>query len=127
VVYEEHIQAVWYNGKAVKLYWEMPSYILVPETLNQIIYFKFSRPFNANFWFARNLILDFLYSNHGPKPGYLNFLIPSSQVVVKANVNQSLYLRGQEFSRQSAYEGGKVASPTHRPPLPPRENSFHFC
>jgi hypothetical protein len=25
------------------------------------------------------------------------------------------------ISRQSANEGGKVASPTHRPPLPPKE------
>jgi len=28
---------------------------------------------------------------------------------------------GPEISRQSAYEGGKVVSPTHRPPLPPKE------
>jgi hypothetical protein len=26
---------------------------------------------------------------------------------------------GSKISRQSAYEGGKVVSPTHRPPLPP--------
>jgi len=28
---------------------------------------------------------------------------------------------GSQISRQSAYEGGKVVSPTHRPPLPPKE------
>jgi hypothetical protein len=28
---------------------------------------------------------------------------------------------GSQISRQSAHEGGKVASPTHRPPLSPRE------
>ena len=28
---------------------------------------------------------------------------------------------GSQISRQSAHEGGKVVSPTHRPPLPPRE------
>jgi len=28
------------------------------------------------------------------------------------------------FSRQSAHEGGKVVSPTHRPPLPPRKYSW---
>jgi len=28
---------------------------------------------------------------------------------------------GYQISRQSAHEGGKVASPTHRPPLPPQE------
>jgi hypothetical protein len=27
---------------------------------------------------------------------------------------------GSQISRQSAYEGGKVVSPTHRPPLPPK-------
>jgi len=26
--------------------------------------------------------------------------------------------RGSQISRQSAHEGGKVVSPTHRPPLP---------
>ena len=29
------------------------------------------------------------------------------------------------MSRQSAHEGGKVVSPTHRPPLPPREYSWY--
>jgi hypothetical protein len=28
---------------------------------------------------------------------------------------------GSQISRQSAHEGGKVVSPTHRPPLPPRK------
>jgi hypothetical protein len=27
--------------------------------------------------------------------------------------------------RQSAHEGGKVVSPTHRPPLPPREDTWY--
>jgi hypothetical protein len=29
--------------------------------------------------------------------------------------------RGSQISRQSAQEGGKVVSHTHRPPLPPQE------
>ena len=35
---------------------------------------------------------------------------------------------GSQISRQWAHEGGKVVSPTHRPPLPP-ENipGTHFC
>ena len=35
---------------------------------------------------------------------------------------------GSQISRQSAHEGGKVVSPTHRPPLLP-ENipGTHFC
>ena len=32
---------------------------------------------------------------------------------------------GSQISRQSAHEDGKVVSPTHRPPLPPRKYSWH--
>ena len=36
--------------------------------------------------------------------------------------------RGSQISRQSAHEGGKVVSPTHRPPLPPGNiPGTHFC
>ena len=37
-------------------------------------------------------------------------------------------VRGSQISRHSAHEGGKVFSPTHRPPLP-REiiPGTHFC
>ena len=31
---------------------------------------------------------------------------------------------GSQISRQSAHEGGKVVSPTHRPTLPPRKYSW---
>ena len=35
---------------------------------------------------------------------------------------------GSQISRQSAHEGGKVVSPTHRPPLPPGNiPGTHFC
>jgi hypothetical protein len=32
---------------------------------------------------------------------------------------------GSQISRQSAHEGGKVVSPRHRPPLPPRKYSWY--
>ena len=32
---------------------------------------------------------------------------------------------GSQISRQSAHEDGKVVSPTHRPPLPPRKYSWN--
>jgi hypothetical protein len=36
--------------------------------------------------------------------------------------------RGSWISRQSAHEGGKVVSPTNRPPLPPGNiPGTHFC
>jgi len=32
---------------------------------------------------------------------------------------------GSQISRQSAYEGGKVVSCMHQPPLPPRKYSWY--
>jgi hypothetical protein len=34
-------------------------------------------------------------------------------------------VEASQISRQSAHEGGKVVSPTHRPPLPPRKDSWY--
>jgi hypothetical protein len=33
--------------------------------------------------------------------------------------------RGSQISRQSAHEGGKIVSPKHQPPLPPRKYSWY--
>ena len=49
----------------------------------------------------------------------------SSPVTGRAGPEGSGRLRLQ-FTRHSAHEGGKVVTPTHRPPLPPRISWYSF-
>jgi len=63
-----------------------------------------------------------------------NFIVDGCKYETK--IKQFLYWPGQslrgvpgdsgsQILRQSAHEGGKVVSPTHRPSLPPRKYFWH--
>jgi hypothetical protein len=70
----------------------------------------------------------FSSTNHCCASIYNNFKNSKAKAIQLQACGQTLRVLeglGSQISRQLAHEGGKVVSPLHRPPLPPRIYSWY--
>ena len=68
------------------------------------------------------------HCSHEVPPTVTGFFNTDKSSYPNTGLNMPLWLQeveGPRISRQSAYEGGKVVSPTHQPPLPPGRYSWY--
>ena len=66
-------------------------------------------------------------SNHHPTEDYCIIFYKGKAIPIQAwtGAEGSSRLRLPDLKKKSAHERGKVVSPTHRPPLPPRKYSWY--